>query len=389
MLGALAQQCFINEYVFAQGEEETRQANQLCDLLRQKAGNGEVIAPLLLAAVGAYLPLHELPEARALLSRDWPSKTDALVGQQLREALQEIDDRGRIVSLTPVDDAVSRQVMQQYEENPYPRWTVDPVVVLDSDRDMRAADAEESVKEILVAGCGSGQHVFEVAQYFPNAQVLAVDISLPSLSYARRKTREAGLNNVEIAQADILKLGTLGRSFDRIEAVGVLHHLAEPEHGWRVLLSVLRPNGEMRIGLYSDVARRAMVAARALIAERGYCPTTEDIRKCRQEILRDYDERGWWRVIESADFYSMSGCRDLLFNVMEHRFTIPRIRTFLAEQRLSFLGFDLEPWLIEKFRKQFPDAAMLTELDKWHAFETENPQTFRFMYIFTVRKDWA
>ena len=42
-------------------------------------------------------------------------------------------------------------------------------------------------------------------------------------------TRKAGLHNVEYAQADILKLGTLGRSFDRIEAMGVLHHLADPK----------------------------------------------------------------------------------------------------------------------------------------------------------------
>jgi hypothetical protein len=72
---------------------------------------------------------------------------------------------------------------------------------------------------------------------------------------------------------------------------------------------------------------------------------------------------------------------------MEHRFTIPRIKTFLDEQNLSFLGFDPEPWVGEKFQKQFPDAAALTDLDKWHVFETENPQAFRFMYVFRVRKN--
>jgi hypothetical protein len=31
----------------------------------------------------------------------------------------------------------------------------------------------------------------------------------------------------------------------------VLHHLAEPTAGWRVLVSLLRPGGRMCIGLYS------------------------------------------------------------------------------------------------------------------------------------------
>ena len=48
--------------------------------------------------------------------------------------------------------------------------------------------------------------MFQVAQVFPEARVLAVDISLPSLAYARRKTREEGLRNIAYAQADILKL---------------------------------------------------------------------------------------------------------------------------------------------------------------------------------------
>jgi ubiquinone/menaquinone biosynthesis C-methylase UbiE len=281
--------------------------------------------------------------------------------------------------------------MRQYEENPYPRWTINPMAVLAGDQKMQAdnagTDERRPGKEILIAGCGTGQHAFHIAQSFPDARVLAIDISLASLAYARRKTREEGLRNIEYAQADMLKLGTLGRTFDRIEAVGVLHHLAQPTAGWRVLVSLLRPGGEMHVGLYSEAARRPIVEARALIAERGYRATAEDIRKFRQEILRDGDERRWEILTTSADFYSMSGCRDLLFNVMEHRFTIPEIMAFLHDHGLAFLGFELEPQVIEKFQRQFPGAAALTDLNHWHGFEAANPRTFRHMYVFSVRKD--
>ena len=39
-------------------------------------------------------------------------------------------------------------------------------------------------------------------------KVLAVDLSLSSLAYAKRKTEEMGIENIEYMQADILNLGT-------------------------------------------------------------------------------------------------------------------------------------------------------------------------------------
>ena len=65
----------------------------------------------------------------------------------------------------------------------------------------------------------------------------------------------------------------------------MLHHLADPQAGWRVLLSLLRPGGVMHIGLYSELARQDVVRARAFIAERGYGQTADDIRRCRQDLF--------------------------------------------------------------------------------------------------------
>jgi 2-polyprenyl-3-methyl-5-hydroxy-6-metoxy-1,4-benzoquinol methylase len=387
---ALAQQCFINEYVFAQRDEEVRLASQWRDRLSEGTTAGGEVAPLMLAAVGAYFPLHSLAMAEQLLQGDWPPSVARLLRQQIGEPLEEARDRESIPRLTAIDDGVSLHVRQQYEENPYPRWTLSPFKRGEGEGKMPSAPAGGSgqrVKDILVAGCGTGEHPIEIARAFPDAQVLAVDLSLTSLAYARRKTCEEGLRNIEYAQADILKLAAVGRSFDHIEAIGVLHHLADPAEGWRVLLSLLRPEGEMRIALYSEIARRAVVEARALIAERGFRATAEDIRQCRQALLRGGFGERFADVTGTSDFYSMSGCRDLLFNVMEHRFTIPEIKAFLRDQRLSFLGFEVEPEVSDKFQRQFQDAGALYNLDCWHAFETANPATFLKMYRFSVRKD--
>jgi SAM-dependent methyltransferase len=387
---ALARQCFINEYVYAQAEAESGLASALRDRLLRDLASGAAITPLSLAVVAAYFPLHALPSAEALLRRDWPATIGGLLQAQLREPLEEAGERAAIARLGPVKDSVSLEVMRQYEENPYPRWTINPLSAFAADqargRIVPAAERQAGL-DILVAGCGTGRHAIQIAQVYPNARLLAVDISLPSLAYARRKTRELGLRNIEYAQADILELGTIDRSFDRIESVGVLHHLAEPTAGWRVLVSLLRPAGNMRIGLYSQLARRIIAEARERIAARGYRATADDIRRCRQDIIREPDH--WKLPIGGKDFYSMSGCRDLLFNVMEHHFTIPRIAAFLHDNDLSFLGFEPfdDPAVVEKFHRQFPGAADEASLDQWSRFEADHPETFLGMYLFMVRKN--
>jgi SAM-dependent methyltransferase len=386
---AIARQCFINEYVYAQAGAESELAHALRDRLLRDLASGAAIAPLALAVVAAYFPLHAMPEAAALLRRDWPATVAGLLRVQLREPLEELDERAAIAAITPIKNAISLEVQRQYEENPYPRWIVNPLhaFAIDRNRGRILPTAEQLADlDILIAGCGTGSHAIQTAQIYPNARLLAVDISLTSLAYARRKTRELGLRNIEYAQADILELGAIDRTFDRIESVGVLHHLAEPTAGWRVLVSLLRPGGTMCIGLYSDLARRVIVEARERILARGYRATAEDIGRLRQDIIREAEQ--WKMLIGMRDFYSMSGCRDLLFNVMEHRFTLPQIAAFLNDNDLSFLGFEPfdDPTVIPSFRKQFPDAADEANLDHWNRFETDHPETFWGMYVFTVRK---
>src|SRR5262249_8121428 len=156
-------------------------------------------------------------------------------------------------------------------------------------------------------------------------KVLAVDLSLASLAYAIRKTREARVTSIDYAQADILNLGSAGRTFDVISAGGVLHHMGDWMQGWRVLLSLLRPGGLMQLAFYSELGRRDVVQARALIAARGLQPTPDGIRDCRREIAMSPAQS----VARFYDFYSTSECRDLLFHVQEHRLGLPQIKSFI------------------------------------------------------------
>jgi SAM-dependent methyltransferase len=393
---ALARQCFINEYVFAVSDDETDQLSRLREATVARLTSGDVLPALWLAILAAYQPLSSLPAAHSILDRPWSDMIDALLTQQIREPLEDRAARNTIPRLTPIADAISLQVQEQYEENPYPRWVSTAATSKPSTVDVylrrqlplasiRPSGKDERV-DILIAGCGTGQHAIETALRFSNAEVLAVDLSLTSLAYAKRKSRAAGLTNLQYEQADILELGTLDRRFDLIEAGGVLHHLADPLAGWRVLLAILRSKGVMRVGLYSELARSRIVAVRAFIAARGYSDTAHDIRKFRQDLMQAEPDVAAALAAECRDFFTTSECRDLLFHRHEHRFTLPAIKSFLAEYGLDLLGFDLEGHMLDQFRQRFPDRAALTDLDRWHQFEIENPRTFAGMYQFYVQK---
>ena len=109
----------------------------------------------------------------------------------------------------------------------------------------------------------------------------------------------------------------------------------------------------------------------------------------RQTIIREKDEPRRKSLVQTIDFYSTSGCRDMFFNVMEHRLTISAIQSFLDEQGVAFLCLELDSKIIEQFRQQNPAAGALTDLAAWQTFETANPQTFLNMYVFSICKKGA
>jgi tetratricopeptide (TPR) repeat protein/2-polyprenyl-3-methyl-5-hydroxy-6-metoxy-1,4-benzoquinol methylase len=397
--GALARQCFINDYVFARTADERAQAESLLADVAAAMANNTPVGALQVAAVAAYGPLGALSGVESLLDKPWPDSVAALLTQQVREPREERDIAAKIAHLTPIDDEVSRKVRDQYEENPYPRWVKGPPGgrPINVDAYLRGTFprapfrplARTGELDVLIAGCGTGQHPIEIAQRFESARVLAVDLSLASLAYASRKTGELGLANIEYAQADLTRLGTLERTFDVVEAAGVLHHLADPFEGWRVLLSKLKPGGVMFTALYSETARADIVAVRDFIARRGYKPTADGISRCRQELLGFPDGTPQRAVTQSPDFYTTSDCRDLLFHAQEQRLRLPQIEEFLRANDLTLLGFEIAPHVRKDYAAAYPDDVAMADLGHWHEFETAHPRTFIGMYQFWVQKAGA
>ena len=241
--------------------------------------------------------------------------------------------------------------------------------------------------DVLVAGCGTGQQAVQAAlAYGPNARVVAIDLSAASLAYAARMAERFGVTNIDFGQADLLTMGGSGSPFlsrfDVIECTGVLHHLADPFQGWRALLDCLAKDGRMLVGLYSAIARRNLAALRGDPIYPGPGCDDDALRTFRRALLDRADGELGSELKASRDFYAASNFRDLALHVSERCLTLPEIARFLAENGLTFRGFQIDRGIFRRLQERFPGEAWPGSLQRWAAFEADNPHTFNGMYNF-------
>lgn len=395
---ALAQQCFLNEYVWDVAEEETALVDAVGREVEAAIATGAPSSAAL-GAVACYGPLARKPGVaewcRTNLDRA-PAGLAEVIRMQIVEPAIEAEIAGGLRQIGDIRDPTSLAVKAQYEENPYPRWLSvareGPVPYTTQIRREIAPfspllEPATAAPRILIAGCGTGRHAIQYAATYLGSQVTAIDLSSASLAYAVRKADELGVKNVEFVRADVLDLEGLGARFDVISSIGVLHHMADPARGLACLTRLLEPGGYMMLGLYSELARRDIVELRSLIAREGFPPTAEGIRACRRFVRNHPGDRFRALVEEAIDFYSTSMVRDLLFHVMEHRLTLPQIADLLARNGLRFLGFTFQDARAKDlYRRTYPADRDLLDLGNWAALEAAEPWIFRGMYQFwTVR----
>jgi len=390
-LCSLAHQCFNNDYVFALTPDEHEACASLIGQIDPGDLKASPAAELMLAVVACYQALSGDFVAKPM---EWSADFNALLRRTVAEPMQERQLASEVPTLGRITDAVSKNVRDQYESNPYPRWdSINRLPRLSFSQRLHlrfphftTPPALEGRLDMLIAGCGTGRDAIACALNYENTQVLAVDLSQRSLAYATRMAKEMGADNIMFMQADILGLAELDRTFAVIQSVGVLHHMAQPLEGWRILVDRLAPGGIMKIGLYSDMARQDVVEARRRIAAFNLEGEPDHVRRFRHSVLSDR-ESDLTSLTRFVDFFNLNECRDLLFHVQEHRFTIPQINAAISQLGLSFVGFELDgAQLRDRYLEQFADDPAMQSLDNWNRLENEFPDAFTGMYQFWVQK---
>ncbi|MDA8243094.1 MAG: class I SAM-dependent methyltransferase [Elusimicrobia bacterium] len=99
-------------------------------------------------------------------------------------------------------------------------------------------------KDVLEGGCGGGQHTAFVAEYARS--VTAADLNAVDVA----KEHNRGKANVSFVEADIAEMD-LGRQFDVVFCIGVVHHTDDPDKTVRNLARHTRPGGRLILWVYS------------------------------------------------------------------------------------------------------------------------------------------
>ncbi|MDE3154280.1 MAG: methyltransferase domain-containing protein [Acidobacteriota bacterium] len=100
--------------------------------------------------------------------------------------------------------------------------------------------------DILDAGCGTGECSRRLAELFPQARVLGVDVLDAHLDTARSRCRDVA-DRVSFARQSVFGLDAPDASFDLTVCRHVLHALPHAERALGELVRVTRPEGRLHL----------------------------------------------------------------------------------------------------------------------------------------------
>jgi ubiquinone/menaquinone biosynthesis C-methylase UbiE len=140
--------------------------------------------------------------------------------------------------------------------NPQARQMADESMVRNLDAQARAIWPQEvpllqryslpAEARILDAGCGTGEAASRLAEFFPRARVLGIDIIDAHLDLAR--SRYAGFApRLAFEHQSVYELAAADRSFDLTVCRHVMHAIPHPDRVLAELVRVTRPGGYLHL----------------------------------------------------------------------------------------------------------------------------------------------
>jgi SAM-dependent methyltransferase len=238
------------------------------------------------------------------------------------------------------------EVQAFYDAHPYPP----PVEDLDGyrqrwqDEGRRRADyhlhwPDKPYREnltVLIAGCGTSQAAKHALRQ-PKASVVGIDVSATSVRHTQELKRKYNLENLELHQLPVERVGELGRSFDKIVSTGVLHHLPDPNAGLCALRDVLSPEGAMHLMVYATYGRAGVYMLQDYCRRLGIGDSDKEIKELANTLMSLPQDHPLARLLgESPDFRSKAGLADALLHPRDRAYTVPQIFEFIDNCGLMF-----------------------------------------------------
>jgi SAM-dependent methyltransferase len=159
-------------------------------------------------------------------------------------------------STVPVHCNFPRKERLVTDLNPHAKQMADESMVRTLDAQARAIWPQESELirryglrddlHILDAGCGTGEASWRLAELFPRAQVLGVDILDQSLGLARSRHAHLG-SRLRFENQSVYELKAPDGTFDLIVNRHVLHSIPHADRVLAELARVTRPGGRLHL----------------------------------------------------------------------------------------------------------------------------------------------
>jgi SAM-dependent methyltransferase len=169
-------------------------------------------------------------------------------------------------------DDVTDVVKAFYEETPFPNYDdVESPASLRSKvgRGNFARALDEALPAdalVLEVGCGTGQLTNYLA--LDGRRVFGADLCVNSLGLAHGFASQHGLDNATFVHMNLFRPVFRPGSFDLVACNGVLHHTADPFGGFESIVSLVKDDGYVLVGLYNRYGR-IMTNVRREVFRRG------------------------------------------------------------------------------------------------------------------------
>jgi SAM-dependent methyltransferase len=240
----------------------------------------------------------------------------------------------------------AEEVRAFYERYPYPR----PVDSLEKyrrfgqDRQSRRVDYHlfwplrpyREDQSILIAGCGTSQAAKHALRW-PAAQVTGIDFSATSVRCTEELKRKYNIDNLQVRELPIERVGDLKTSFDQIICTGVLHHLADPDAGLSALRGVLKPDGAMHLMVYAPYGRTGIYMLQEFCRRIGIQANDEEIRDLIAALTALPPGHPLENLLRAApDFRQEAALADALLNPRDRSYSVPQLFDFIEKAGLTF-----------------------------------------------------
>lgn len=215
----------------------------------------------------------------------------------------------------------------------------------------------------LVAGGGTGDGLIMLAQKLADigcpAEITYVDLSEASRAVAEARAAARGLGSIRFLTGDLLEAPRLG-SFDYIDCCGVLHHLPDPDAGFRALAEALAPGGGIGLMVYAPYGRTGVYPMQSALARLLAADPPEDRVRLARAVLGALPETNWLRRNDLLGDHRSSdaGLHDLLLHARDRPYTVTELASALERAGLALVSF-LEPARYDPLRylPQDPEIA--------------------------------